>query len=257
VVILGAGFIGCEVAATATLLGCSVTVVAPGSKPISRPLGRVLAAEIKRRHEAMGVQFRMKSTVVDLIGEDRVSGVILDSGEVLPCDVFLEAIGSHANTEWLEGNALDLTDGVLTDGALRAVTTGGGSVENVFVVGDVARFANPIFDEVPRRVEHWNIPTDSAKRVGQVLAAQLAGENTATLLAEPFAPIPSFWSDQYDTHLLAFGLLGLADEIKLLHGEIEGDCVLGYYRESKMVGVAGIGMRSTVQGYRSEFKLED
>ena len=256
VVILGAGFIGCEVAATATLLGCSVTVVAPGSNPISRPLGRVLAAEIKRRHEAMGVQFRMKSTVVDLIGEDRVSGVILDSGEVLPCDVFLEAIGSHANTEWLEGNALDLTDGVLTDGALRAVTTGGGSVENVFVVGDVARFANPIFDDVPRRVEHWNIPTDSAKRVGQVLAAQLAGENTASLLAEPFAPIPSFWSDQYDTHLLAFGLLGLADEIKLLHGEIEGDCVFGYYRESKMVGVAGIGMRSTVQGYRSEFKLE-
>jgi NADPH-dependent 2,4-dienoyl-CoA reductase/sulfur reductase-like enzyme len=256
VVILGAGFIGCEVAATATLLGCSVTVVAPGINPISRPLGRVLAAEIKRRHEAMGVQFRMKSTVEDLLGEDRVAGVILDSGEVLPCDVFLEAIGSHANTEWLEGNALDLTDGVLTDGALRAVRNDGTVAQNVFAIGDVACFANPIFDDVPRRVEHWNIPTDSAKRVGQVLAAQLAGEDTDALLAEAFAPIPSFWSDQYDIHLLAFGLLGLADEIKLLHGEIEGDCVFGYYRESKMVGVAGIGMRSTVQGYRSEFKLE-
>jgi NADPH-dependent 2,4-dienoyl-CoA reductase/sulfur reductase-like enzyme len=256
VVILGAGFIGCEVAATARLLGCSVTVVAPGSNPINRPLGRVLAAEIKRRHEAEGVQFRMKSIVVDLMGEDRVAGVILDSGEVLPCDVFIEAIGSHANTEWLEGNELDLTDGVLTDGALRAVRTDGSVAENVFGVGDVARFANPIFDDVPRRVEHWNIPTDSAKRVGQVLAAQLAGEDTAALLAEPFAPIPSFWSDQYDIHLLAFGLLALADEIKLLHGEVQGDCVFGYYRESKMVGVAGIGMRSVVQGYRSEFKLE-
>ncbi len=256
VVILGAGFIGCEVAATASLLGCSVTVVAPGSNPINRPLGRVLAAEIKRCHEAEGVQFRMKSTVVDLVGEDRVAGVILDSGEVLPCDVFIEAIGSHANTEWLEGNDLDLTDGVLTDGALRAVRTDGSVAENVFAVGDVARFANPIFDDVPRRVEHWNIPTDSAKRVGQVLAAQLAGEDADALLAEPFAPIPSFWSDQYDIHLLAFGLLGLADEIKLLHGEVQGDCVFGYYRESKMVGVAGIGMRSVVQGYRSEFKLE-
>ena len=256
VVILGAGFIGCEVAATARLLGCSVTVVAPGNNPINRPLGRVLAAEIKRRHEAEGVQFRMKSTVVDLVGEDRVAGVILDSGEVLPCDVFIEAIGSHANTEWLEGNDLDLTDGVLTDGALRAVRTDGSVAENVFAVGDVARFANPIFDSIPRRVEHWNIPTDSAKRVGQVLAAQLAGEDTEALLAETFAPIPSFWSDQYDIHLLAFGLLGLADEIKLLHGEVQGDCVFGYYRESKMVGVAGIGMRSTVQGYRSEFKLE-
>ncbi|MEY3663807.1 MAG: hypothetical protein RI919_1323, partial [Actinomycetota bacterium] len=195
VVILGAGFIGCEVAATARLLGCSVTVVAPGSNPINRPLGRVLAAEIKRRHEAEGVQFRMKSTVVDLVGEDRVAGVILDSGEVLPCDVFIEAIGSHANTEWLEGNDLELTDGVLTDGALRAVRTDGSVAENVFAVGDVARFANPIFDDVPRRVEHWNIPTDSAKRVGQVLAAQLAGEDADALLAEPFAPIPSFWSD--------------------------------------------------------------
>ncbi|CAB4533879.1 unannotated protein [freshwater metagenome] len=256
VVILGAGFIGCEVAATARLLGCSVTVVAPGSHPINRPLGRMLAAEIKRRHEAQGVQFRMKTTVEDLLGEDRVSGVILDSGEVLPCDVFIEAIGSHANTEWLEGNELDLTDGVLTDAALRAVRTDGSVVENVYAIGDVARFANPIFDDVPRRVEHWNIPTDSAKRVGQVLAAQLAGEDASALLAEAFAPIPSFWSDQYDIHLLAFGLLGLADEIKLLHGEIEGDCVFGYYRESRMVGVAGIGMRSTVQGYRSEFKLE-
>jgi hypothetical protein len=89
-----------------------------------------------------------------------------------------------------------------------------------------------------------------------VLAAQLAGENADALLAEPFAPIPSFWSDQYDIHLLAFGLLALADEIKLLHGEVQSDCVFGYYRESKMVGVAGIGMRSVVQGYRSEFKLE-
>ena len=216
----------------------------------------MLAAEIKRRHEAQGVQFRMKTTVEDLLGEERVAGVILGSGEVLPCDVFIEAIGSHANTEWLEGNDFDLTDGVLTDGALRAVRTDGSVVENVFAIGDVARFANPIFDDVPRRVEHWNIPTDSAKRVGQVLAAQLAGEDTDALLAEAFAPIPSFWSDQYDIHLLAFGLLGLADEIKLLHGEIEGDCVFGYYRDSKMVGVAGIGMRNTVQGYRSEFKLE-
>ena len=247
VVILGAGFIGCEVAATARKLGCAVTVVAPGVHPIVRPLGVELAREIQRRHEEQGVEFRMKTTVVDLVGESRVSGVVLDSGEELGCDVFIEAIGSDANVEWLEGNDLDLSDGILCDSTLRAVRVDARVFENVYAVGDVARFPNPVFDAVPRRVEHWNIPTDSAKYVAQHFTGQANG---------PFAPVPSFWSDQYDIHLLAFGLLGLADEIKLLHGEITEDCVFGYYRNAKMVGVAGTGLRSTVQGYRKEFVLE-
>ncbi|MFM1926989.1 MAG: hypothetical protein RLZ06_565, partial [Actinomycetota bacterium] len=101
--------------------------------------------------------------------------------------------------------------------------------------------------------EHWNIPTDTAKRVGQVLGAKLnAAENWPGVLDEQFAPIPSFWSDQFEMHILAFGLLALADEVKLIHGEIEGDCVFGYYRAGTMVGVCGIGLRSTVQGYRAQ-----
>jgi hypothetical protein len=110
-----------------------------------------------------------------------------------------------------------------------------------------------MFDDVARRVEHWNIPTDTAKRVGQVLAAQInAAENWPEVLDDTFAPVPSFWSDQFDMHILAFGLLALADEVKLIHGEIEGDCVFGYYRDGAMIGVCGIGMRSTVQGYRAQ-----
>ena len=252
VVILGAGFIGCEVAATARKLGCDVTVVAPGVHPIFRPLGLELSREIQRRHEAEGVRFKMKTAVSDLIGEGSVSAVLLDSGEALPCDVFIEAIGSDTNTEWLEGTALDLSDGVLTDNAMRAVRTDGSVYEDVFAIGDVARFANPMFDDVARRVEHWNIPTDTAKRVGQVLAAKLtSAENWPSVLEEKFAPTPSFWSDQFEMHILAFGLLALADEVKLIHGEIDGECVFGYYRAGAMVGVCGIGMRSTVQGYRA------
>ena len=266
VVILGAGFIGCEVAATARKLQCEVTIVAPGVHPIARPLGLELAKEIQRRHTEQGVSFRMKSTVVDLLGEGRVVGAILDSGEVLPCDVFIEAIGSDANVEWLVGNDLDLSNGVLTNNALQAAGLKGEVHERVFAVGDVARFANPIFDAEPRRVEHWNIPTDSAKRVGQVLAAELAAEASGlpedrekadSVVAETFAPIPSFWSDQYEVHLLAYGLLGLADEVKLIEGQVESDCVFGYYRSGKMVGVCGIGLRSVVQGYRKEFVVEE
>ena len=253
VVILGAGFIGCEVAATARKLGCDVTVVAPGVHPIVRPLGVELARELQRRHEAEGVRFKMKTAITDLLGEGKVAGVLLDSGEELACDVFVEAIGSNTNTEWLEGAGLDLIDGVLTDNAMRALRVDGSACEDVFAIGDVARFANPMFDDVARRVEHWNIPTDTAKRVGQVLAAQLnAAENWPEVLDEVFAPVPSFWSDQFEMHILAFGLLALADEVKLIHGEIEGDCVFGYYREGQMVGVCGIGMRSTVQGYRAQ-----
>ena len=252
VVILGAGFIGCEVAATARKLGCEVTVVAPGVHPIVRPLGVALAKEIQRRHEAEGVRFLMKTTVTDLIGTVHVEGVKLDSGEQLDCDVLVEAIGSHANTEWLEGTDVDITDGILTDNAMRAIRTDGTVHEDVFAIGDVARFANPIFDDIARRVEHWNIPTDTAKRVGQVLGAKLnSAENWPSVLDEQFAPVPSFWSDQFEMHILAFGLLALADEVKLIAGEIEGDCVFGYYRAGTMVGVCGIGLRSTVQGYRA------
>ena len=253
VVILGAGFIGCEVAATARKLGCHVTVVAPGVHPIVRPLGIELAKEIQRRHEAEGVRFVMKATITDLIGENHVTAVVLDSGEELAWDVLIDAIGSHANTEWLEGNDVEITDGILTDNAMRAVRQDGSAHENFFAIGDVARFANPLFDEVARRVEHWNIPTDTGKRVGQVLAAMLnQAENWPEVLDEKFAPIPSFWSDQFEMHILAFGLLALADEVKLIHGEIEGDCVFGYYRGGQMVGVCGIGLRSTVQGYRAQ-----
>ena len=247
VVVLGAGFIGCEVAATARKLGCEVTVVAPGSHPITRPLGVELAKELQRRHQAMGVKFVMKTAVTELVGTTSIEGVLLDTGDVIFCDVLVEAIGSYPNTEWLEGNDLDLSNGVLTDNDMRAVRASGEAWPNVFAIGDVARFANPLFDETPRRVEHWNIPTDTAKRVAQVFTGQAEG---------PFAPIPSFWSDQYDMHILAYGLLALADEVKLIAGEIEGECVFGYYREGKMVGVCGIGMRTTVMGYRKEFELK-
>lgn len=266
VVIMGSGFIGCEVAATARKLGCDVKVIGPGTHPIVRPLGVELASELQRRHEAMGVEFFMKRKIVELAGTSHVTGAILDDGTVLDCDVLVEAIGSHENTEWLEGNDIDVSSGVLTDGALRAVKASGEGVwGNVFAIGDVARFVNPIFDEVPRRVEHWNIPTDSAKRVGKVVATMLGdgiggspadSETLNAVLAEGFAPIPSFWSDQYEMHILAYGLLALADDIKLIDGEISGDCVFGYYRGGKMVGVCGIGLRSVVQKYRSVFTLE-
>jgi NADPH-dependent 2,4-dienoyl-CoA reductase/sulfur reductase-like enzyme len=255
VVVLGAGFIGCETAATARKLGCEVTIVAPGVLPIKRPLGDQLAAEIQRRQEAQGVKFMMQTQVDDLIGTDRVTGLKLGNGQVLECDVFIEAIGSNVNAEWLDGNDIVNTDGVQTDSSLRAIKESGDSWPNVFVVGDAAKFPNPIFDATPRRVEHWNIPTECAKHVGQIIAVMNGAEGSVDeALAKPFKPIPSFWSDQFDMHILAFGLLGLADQVELVQGQIDGDCVFEYRRHGELVGVAGIGLRSVVQGYRKEFE---
>jgi NADPH-dependent 2,4-dienoyl-CoA reductase/sulfur reductase-like enzyme len=246
VVVLGAGFIGCETAATARKLGCEVTIVAPGTVPMLRPLGNDLAHELQRRQEAEGVQFLMKRSVADLVGSARIEALTLDDGTELPCDVFIEAIGSLPNTEWLEGNDIDVSDGLLCDQSLRGVRASGGSWSNVWGVGDVVRFPNPIFDDVPRRVEHWNIPSECAKYVGNAIAT---GSTEAT-----FRPIPSFWSDQFDVHILAFGLLALADSNKLVEGSIDGDCVFEYYRGDQLVGAAGIGLRSVVQGYRKNFE---
>lgn len=253
VVVAGAGFIGCEVAATARGLGCEVTNVAIDPYPMIRPLGEQLAGELQRRHESHGVKFKLNHGISDLTGAEKISGVVLDNGEVIQADVLVEAISSHCNVEWLSETNLDISNGVLADSALRAVTTDGKSVEGVYVVGDLARFANPLFDSEPRRIEHWNIPTETGKRVGSVLSAYLAdAENFAELVATPFIPLPSFWSDQYDMKIQGFGMPGLADRYELVAGVLSDELVMGYFKGEILIGVVGIGMTSEVMKYRKE-----
>jgi NADPH-dependent 2,4-dienoyl-CoA reductase/sulfur reductase-like enzyme len=254
VVIVGGGFIGCEVAATAAKLGCDVTVVHNSAHPMLRPLGTELAREMQLRHEAEGVRFLLNRSVTGVSGDTRIQEVQIDDGSSIKCDVLIEAVGSHSNTEWLESTNIDLTDGVLVDQAMRAISTSGKVIHNVYAIGDVARFANPLFDDVPRRVEHWNIPTETAKRAASVIAAQVnEDEKLEKLLQDQFKPVPSFWSDQYDIHLLAFGSLALADKVTLVAGDVSGECVFEYHRGDQLVGVCGIGMRSAVQTYRAKF----
>lgn len=251
-VVLGAGFIGCEVAASARSLGCEVACVALDRAPMVRPLGDELAGELRRRHEAHGVRFHLGAAVEDLLGTVRVDGVLLGDGTALAADVVLEALGSRPTVSWLEGNGLDLADGVRTDSALRPLRDGR-PIDGVAVVGDLARFPNPRFDDAPHRVEHWSLPTDTGRRAGAVLAAYLAGSGYDAAVEAPWEVLPSFWSDQYDVRLQSFGMPGLADPdgIRVLEGELGGECVVGYHRGADLVGVVGLGMLKATMAHRA------
>ena len=251
VVVLGAGFIGCEVAATAVKLGCEVHCVAIDRFPMVRPLGPGLAAELQRRHEERGVVFHLGVGVAEFVGDHYVTDVVLTDGTRLETDVVLEALGSHCNVGWLEGNGLDLADGVRTDTALRPWRRAG-ALDGVAVVGDLARFPNLRFDERPLRVEHWSIPTDTGRRAGAVLAAYLSGEGYDDVVSATWEPLPSFWSDQFDIRLQSYGMPGLADPdgIRVLEGDLHDECVVGYHRGDELVGVVGVGMLRVVNTYR-------
>lgn len=254
VVIVGAGFIGCEVAATARKLGCEVTIIAPGAEPLIRPLGALVGAELRRRHEQHGVSFALGRMVTAILGNATFEGVQLDNGEVIAGEVLVEAIGSVCNSDWLDGTSLDLTDGVLADSALRAVSTDGTVRDDVYVVGDIARFPNRMFDDVARRIEHWNIPTDTGKRAGAVLGARLAADGSfAEVVEREFTPMPAFWSNQFEVSVQAYGLPALNDgDIRILLGDLSGAVAVGYYRADRLIGVVGLGLKAELLPFRQE-----
>ena len=252
IVVVGGGFVGCEVACTALSLGCDVTVVEPIGPPMLRVLGEQVAKAIQRAHEQAGITFVTGQSVIAYAGHDRVTGVALAEGAdadgalalpgaVLPADLVVEAIGSIPNTEWLTGNGLDLTDGLLCDNTLSAVTDGHPGAP-VTAVGDVARFPNPLFDDVPRRVEHWSMPTDTARRAAATLQARLEGGQVDPL---PFRPLPYFWSDQGDLRLQSFGSPQLADDVAIAEGDLgylDQGLLATYHRGGRLVGSLAVNL---------------
>jgi 3-phenylpropionate/trans-cinnamate dioxygenase ferredoxin reductase subunit len=246
IVVVGGGFVGCEVACTALSLGCDITVVEPIGPPMLRVLGEQVAKAIQRAHEQAGITFVTGQSVIAYAGHDRVTGVALAegadaAGAVLTADLVVEAIGSIPNTEWLTGNRLDLTDGLLCDNTLSAVTDGHPGAP-VTAVGDVARFPNPLFDDVPRRVEHWSMPTDTARRAATTLQARLEGGQVDP---NPFRPLPNFWSDQGDLRLQSFGSPQLADDVAIAEGDLGylGQGLLAtYHRGGRLVGSLAVNL---------------
>jgi 3-phenylpropionate/trans-cinnamate dioxygenase ferredoxin reductase subunit len=243
IVVVGAGFIGCEVAATAITLGCDVTVVEGATGPMERSLGSELSGSMRLFLEARGVRFSSGRRVVGVLtaSDGTCGGVTLDDGTELSAGLVVESIGSDSNVEWLEGNNLDLTDGVLCDNRMRVLGT-----THVVGVGDIARFPDSILGGPARRVEHWATPGDTAKIAATTLVAELAGAPAP----EATTPLPSFWTDLFGVRLFGVGTPGAATSVHVLEGDLaqpERGLALGYLRDDALLAVVTVGLPSNRQ----------
>ncbi|MFF3493252.1 NAD(P)/FAD-dependent oxidoreductase [Streptomyces sp. NPDC002795] len=187
VTVVGAGFLGAEAAAVARELGCSVSLVDPLEAPMVRQLGSAVAARVAALHTAHGVDVRCDTGVVGFSeNRGRVAGVRLGDGSELAAEVVLVAIGSVPAVDWLRDSGLPVGDGLLCDAFCEAAP-------GIVAAGDVASWLHPDHGRI--RVEHRMNATEQ----GMAAARTLLGRR------QPFAPVPYFWTDQYDVKIQAYG----------------------------------------------------
>ncbi len=227
VLVVGAGFIGSEVAAAAHARGCHTTVVEAASAPLTRGLGPSMGAAIGTLHGRHGVDLLLGRSVSRLHAGDRIEAVELDDGSRLDADLVVVGIGVTPNTDWLDGSGLRIDNGVLCDVTLNA------GAEGVFAIGDVARAPNMWVGPDAHRVEHWT-------------AAVEHGMLVAHNLLEPqqlrrYDSVPFVWSDQYEARIQIAGQPSADDEVVMLIGSPEDDAfVAGYRRGDHLVGVVSL-----------------
>lgn len=206
VIVIGAGFIGLEVAASARRVGAEVTVVEAEAQPLSRVFGAPVGRAVSQLHAEHGATLRMSTLVTAIEGAGRVERVRLSDGASLPADLVVVGVGVKPQTDWLSGSGIALGDGVLCDASCAT------SLPGVVAAGDVAYWPNGLFGE-SMRVEHWSNAVEQA----QIAAARLLG---APLAPSPMSLVPYFWSDQYDVKLQFAGRARPDDELTLIDGKL-------------------------------------
>lgn len=232
VVIVGAGFIGLEVASSALALGLAVSVVEMLPVPLEAAIGATLGAAVAEMHRRRGVDLYLNVRVQEAIVGDRVTGVRLGDGTEVPADLIVVGVGVTPATGWLEGSGVDLSDGVLCDERLR-VLAGGRPVPGVVAAGDVARWSGPD-PRAPVRVEHWTNAAEQGEAAGRTL---MEGD-----AAPPYGPVPYFWSDQHGSKIQFVGATRPGDDVMILEGDpAEERFVAAYGRQGRLV--AALGMR--------------
>jgi 3-phenylpropionate/trans-cinnamate dioxygenase ferredoxin reductase subunit len=234
-VVVGAGFIGAEVAATCRQRHLDVTVLEALPSPMVRGLGPVLGDVLAAMHRDHGVDLRTGVGVDGFEGGTRVERVRLADGSAVDTDVVVVGVGVVPATGWLDGSGLEIDNGVCCDETLLAAP-------GVVAAGDVCRWPNPLFDGERMRLEHW---TNAAEQ-GVAAAARLLATT-----AQPYAPVPFVWSDQYDLKIQVVGHVRGDDDVAVVDGSLEERrFVAAIGRGGRLVGAVGFGRPRVVMQYR-------
>ena len=246
VVVVGAGFIGAEVAASCRVRGCDVTVLEALPVPLGRALGDEMGAVMGDLHRDHGVEVRLGTGVAGFEGDGagRVARVRLADGGAGDADVVVVGIGVSPVTGWLEGSGLALDDGVVCDATTLAAP-------GVVAAGDVARWPSHRFGEL-MRVEHWDNAVTMGAHAGRRLLEELAGGAGPDTPVEPYDPVPWFWSDQYDRKIQLAGRSSGADEVRVVDGSTDERRFVALYRRGdRITGVLSMNRPRVLMAYRS------
>ncbi|WP_232668493.1 NAD(P)/FAD-dependent oxidoreductase [Pseudonocardia sp. TRM90224] len=227
-VVVGAGFIGSEVASTAAGLGLDVDFVANGAVPLERALGADVGRFCAGLHAAAGVRLHTGCGVAGVVGSDRVTAVRLTDGRELPADVVVVGIGALPNVEWLAGSGLALDDGVVTDSA------GATSLPSVVAVGDCAN-SHRSYTGGMLRLEHW---TNAVQQPVGAVAALLGRVHTPA----PHHEVPYFWSDQYGHRVQFAGHRTPDCQVEIVEGDPAAADFLALYLDPSGSPVAVLGV---------------
>ncbi|WP_329024231.1 NAD(P)/FAD-dependent oxidoreductase [Streptomyces sp. NBC_00690] len=237
VAIVGAGFVGSEVASSCRALGLDVTLIEAGPAPMARVLGPGVGTMLAALHRDHGTRLRLGAGVAGFTGRDRVTGVQLASGEVVPADVVVVGVGARPATDWLENSGLPLDDGVVCGADLSVA-------DRIVAAGDVARWPHHR-DGALVRVEHW----DNALRQANTAAATLLAldDRPATV----FSDTTMFWSDQYDCKLQLVGHPYPDDLVTVVEGDLaQRRGVVVYSRAGQMTAALLVSSPHRLRDYR-------
>lgn len=223
VAVIGAGFIGAEVAASARQMGLEVTMIEALETPLGQSLGPRLGRILQEIHERHGVTVRCGRRVERFEGTEHITSVVLDDGTRVECETAVVGIGMIPAVAWLEGSGVDIEDGIRCDETLAT------NVPRIVAAGDVASWHNPLFDE-RMRIEHWTNAVEQARHAVGTLLAEPGR-------ASPFESVPLFWSDQFDVKIQGVGRPRPTDELLLFGDEGAGDKLVALYgRAGRLVG---------------------
>lgn len=239
--IVGAGFIGTEVASSARRLGLEVTILDNTAAPLTAAIGTHFAELTTTIHREAGIELRSNISIAGFEGGDRVRGVRLTDGTLIEADTVLVSIGARPAVDWLEGSGLELGNGVVCDHTLMAAP-------GVYAIGDVANFHNVLLDE-RMRVEHWTNAGEQATYVAKAIATGETGNG--------FGSLPFVWSEQFGIKIEIIGRPQAGDTVRLVDGSLaDRQFAAVYERDGREVGAIAFNSPRSMFQLRRRFLAE-